>query len=409
MSTRARRYRFGMPGAALLAIVLCAGDRAVAQDQPTTVSTDAAPSHLGGWLFTPTLVYSGGWDDNVLLHDRGDSTTGDFLTVINPRGVLDYNGRHLQFSGNYNGAFLLYRTLHALNSYDQNAGLALQGQVSRHLAVFVTDTAAIIPTTASVEFYGVPFLRTGSRINETRGGVQLAFTKATSISAAYTADWVGFDNNATFGNQYLRGGHSQGGTASIRHQLTSHLAFIGDYNIQHGTVSGLTGGFDVQNTEAGVEYRLSNVTQVSVAAGVARLGVNSFGPARTGPAWRAALTRQLRKAGLDLTYGRSFVPSYGFGGTTQNEEATARIRLPLGRRVMTQSSVAWRRNEPLTTGDLKLVSWWFDSAIGYSLTPWLRVEGFYNGVNQTIDRPGGTLDRNHIGFQFVLSQPVRIQ
>jgi hypothetical protein len=401
--------RFLLAALAALTIVLYAGDRAAGQERTTSASPEASAPHVAGWLFTPMLVYSGGWDDNVLLHDQGDTTTGDFITVVNPRGALDYAGRHTQFAAHYDGAFLLYRTLNTLNSYDQRASLSVENQVTRHITIFAADNAAITPTTAAVEFFGVPFLRTGSRINQARGGVQIALAKRTSITASYTAEWVGFDDNATFGNEFLRGGQSQGVTGSIRHHLGSRLALIGDYNVQHGTVANRAGGFDVQNSEAGIEYRLSDVTKVTAAAGFARLGVSSFGPARTGPALRAGVTRQLRKAALDLGYSRSFVPSYGFGGTMQNEEATARVQLPLGRRTMAQSSLAWRSNEPLTPGDLKLVSWWFDGAIGYSLTPWLRIEGFYNGANQKIDRPGGILNRNHVGFQFVLSQPVRIQ
>jgi hypothetical protein len=112
---------------------------------------------------------------------------------------------------------------------------------------------------------------------------------------------------------------------------------------------------------------------------------------------------------LELAYGRSFVPSYGFGGTQQNEEVTARIHGPLGRRLYAQTSLAWRRNEPLTVGELKLVSWWFEGALGFNVRPWMRVEGFYNGVRQTIDRPGGLLNRNRIGVQLVAAQPVRMQ
>ena len=64
---------------------------------------------------------------------------------------------------------------------------------------------------------------------------------------------------------------------------------------------------------------------------------------------------------------------------------------------------------PLTVGELKLVSWWFEGALGFNVRPWMRVEGFYNGVRQTIDRPGGLLNRNRIGVQLVAAQPVRMQ
>ena len=86
MSIRNRPTWFGALGVAVLAVVLSGGDRVAAQDQTPAASTDSTP-RLAGWLFTPTLIYSGGWDDNVLLHGQGDATTGDFLTVVNPRGV----------------------------------------------------------------------------------------------------------------------------------------------------------------------------------------------------------------------------------------------------------------------------------------------------------------------------------
>jgi hypothetical protein len=142
---------------------------------------------------------------------------------------------------------------------------------------------------------------------------------------------------------------------------------------------------------------------------VSRLAVTEFSAAQTGPAWRLGLTRQLRAAAIDLLYNRSFVPSYGFGGTTQNEEATARLRVPFGRRVYSTSALSWRRNEPLITGDLPLSSYWIEGTVGYAATPWVRLEAFYSGTQQTIDRPGGTLNRNRIGFQVTTAKPVRVQ
>ncbi len=408
MSARNPRNRFVALILAALVIALVAAPGAAGQDRPAPSTEPSAPQ-VAGWVFTPMLIYSESWDNNVLFHNQGDTTTGDFMTVLNPRGSLNYSGRHTQFSGSYDGAFLLYRTLSPLDSYDQHASVSLQEQVTRHLTLFATDTGGITPTTAAIQFYGVPFLRIGSRIDEARSGIQLAVSNRTSLMVAYTAEWVGFDQTAAFGNQFLAGGRSQGLASTFKHRLNSRVALIGDYNIQHGTVHNQFGNFNVQNSTAGVEYLLSDVTAVSVEAGVSRLGVSGFGPARTGPAWRAGLTRQLHKAALELSYNRTFVPAFGFGGTMQNEEGTALIRLPLGRRVTARSSLAWRRNQPLTIGEPKLVSWWLESAIGYGLTPWLRVEGTYNGAKQTVAAPGGTLTFAQYGFQFVLSQPVRIQ
>jgi len=110
-----------------------------------------------------------------------------------------------------------------------------------------------------------------------------------------------------------------------------------------------------------------------------------------------------------VLYNRAFVPSYGFGGTTQNEELTARLNLPLSRRLSSRSSFAWRTNDPLTLGDLSLRSWWIEESIGYNVQPWVRMEAFYAGTRQTIDRPGGLMTRNRFGFQIITVKPLRIR
>ena len=51
-----------------------------------------------------------------------------------------------------------------------------------------------------------------------------------------------------------------------------------------------------------------------------------------------------------------------------------------------------------TLGELPLRSFWVEGSVGYAATPWVRIEGFYAGTHQTIDRPGGELDRNRVGI-----------
>ena len=53
-------------------------------------------------------------------------------------------------------------------------------------------------------------------------------------------------------------------------------------------------------------------------------------------------------------------------------------------------------------------SLWFDAAVGYSLTRWLRAETFYSGTHQT-STARGNVDRARIGIQFVTFKPVRIE
>jgi uncharacterized protein (PEP-CTERM system associated) len=357
----------------------------------TSANTQAPP----GWSVTPSLGYSGSWDDNVLIRGNGDARASDFLNVVNPRGAVDFNGRRGQLSASYDGAFVLYRDLNSLNSFDQHASFVGRRLLTPHVAIFARNTAASVPTTELAQFIAVPFLRTGSRLDDLRTGIEASFTKRTSAIVSYDFQWVEFDHSQP-GSEALRGGHSHGGTFGLRHLLTERMALTADYDLQHATIG--TGGqtFDVQNVWAGGDYKLSDVTHVFAAGGVSRLGVTQFSEVHMGPAWRMGLVRQFRTAGLDLLYTRSFVPSYGFGGTMQNEEATARVHLPLGRRLYSTSALSWRRNDPLTAGELPLRSYWIEGSLGYAATPWVRFEAFYAGTHQTIDRPGGVLDRNRV-------------
>jgi hypothetical protein len=93
----------------------------------------------------------------------------------------------------------------------------------------------------------------------------------------------------------------------------------------------------------------------------------------------------------------------------QNQELAGRLQWPLWRRVYTTSTVSWRRDDPLISGELPLRSYWFEGTIGYAATPWVRVEAFYAGTRQTINRPGGVLDRNRVGLQIMTAKPVRIR
>jgi uncharacterized protein (PEP-CTERM system associated) len=392
---------------AVCAAALCGGT-AAAQESNIAAAAPGAVPVPAGWTFTPSITYGGSWDDNVLVRGNGDATARDFLNVINPRAALNLNGRRGQLAAVYDGAFLLYRDLATLNSYDQHASFLGRRLVSPHTALFLHNTAASVPTTELSQFIAVPFIRTGSRLDDLRTGVETAFTKRTSLTASYDFQWVDFDHSQPGADQ-LRGGHSHGASVGMKHALTERFTLTADYDLQHATIGSAAQTFDVQNAWVGGEYRISDLTRTFASAGVSRLGVTDFSGVRTGPAWRLGLTRAFRTAGADLLYSRSFVPSYGFGGTMQNEEATARFRIPLSRRIYGTSALSWRRNDPLTQGELPLRSYWVEGTLGYAATPWVHLELFFAGTRQTIDRPGGTVDRNRIGFQVTTAKPVRVQ
>jgi len=394
---------------ALLAALALGAEPAAGQEANLRPAPEANALAPVGWSLTPAIAYSGAWDDNVLVRGKGDTAPADFLNVINPRGTLDYNGPRGQVSGTYDGAFLLYRDLGSLDSYDQHGWIYARRLISRHVALFVRDSAASVPTTELAQFVAIPFERTGSRIDDLRSGIEIAFTKRTSIAAGYDFEWVDFDHSQP-GAESLLGGHSHGGSANLRHTLNARLTLTADYSLQHAIVSTTAETFDVQNGSVGVEYKLSDLTHVLAAAGISRLASTAAFASRTGPAWRLGLSRHFRTADVDLGYARSFVPSWGFGGTMQNEEANARLRVPIARRIYTWGGVSWRRNDPLVAEiEPPLRSLWVEGSLGYAMTPYVHVEVFYGGTHQSIDRPGGIIDRNRFGFQVITAKPMRIR
>ncbi len=392
---------------------------------PMTPRADVPTPVVRGWVFTPSLAYGLSWDDNILIQGRGEDTRWDVMNAVSPRGGLDYRDRRTTFSAAYDGTILLYSRIRDLNAYDQRGTLSARRLLSPRLTVVADGNLAISPTTELTEIIGVPFIRTGARIGGIRGGVEAILSRSTVLTAAYTAQAVSFRRGQQEAANALRGGHSQGGTAGVRHRLSARTALTADYDFQHATLTGPvdpaaptgTSGagvpgaddtFDIHNGAVGVERRDSRLFTYSAALGISRLGVSSAGPARTGPMWRLGLSRQFERSVLDLGYSRSFVPSYGFGGTVQNEQLTAQARAPLARRLSGHASVSWRRNEPLTLDDPALWSWWIEGGVAYMLRPWLHMDAFYSTDRQRIDRPGGAIARNRIGLQLATGRAVRI-
>ena len=62
----------------------------------------------------------------------------------------------------------------------------------------------------------------------------------------------------------------------------------------------------------------------------------------------------------------------------------------------------------LDIGVIRLRSMFYTATAGYSVSRWLRAEGFFTGAHQT-SSARGEVDRARIGFQFVTSKPVRIE
>ncbi|MEQ1729682.1 MAG: hypothetical protein ABL982_15020 [Vicinamibacterales bacterium] len=360
-----------------------------------------------GWSVTPRVNTSVAWDDNVLVQGAADTLATDLNTTVTPGGSLDFVGRRGAVSASYMGAVQLYRDFSALNSYDQSMHVSARRRLSSHMLLFAQQSFSRTRTTELPALAGVPFLRIGARIADVRGGVEGSLTKRLSFSGSYNFQWIAFDKDPVRGISLL-GGHAHGGTASAKHKLSSRTTLTADYDLQRARIA--TGGrFTVQNSWAGADVQLDEQSHVYGAFGVARLDAADLGTGRTAPAWKAGYAGRFESAAVDASFARSFVPSYGGGGTLANEELTGSAHVPLGRRAYTEGTLSWRRNEPLVGGNQPLTSVWAGGLVGYALRPWLRVEGFYGRTQQNIDRPGGRLNRNRFGVQVNTATPVRIR
>jgi hypothetical protein len=391
-----------LPSAQALAGQISGGDFS---STPSVPSTSVPTS---GWSLTPSLLYSRTWDDNVLLRAPGDQTIEDFINVINPRGELSYHGRLTDFSARYDGAFVLYRRSDALNSYDQHGGVTGKRRLSKRNTLLLSANAQQSPTTELLQFIGVPFIRVGSFSDDVSVGVETLVNKRLTVVTSANFQQARFDQNQTFATMLL-GGSSVGAAAGLRERISARTTLTADFDAQHATIGAEGDVFDIVHGIAGIDHQLSQNLHVFAAGGFSRLNVSSFGPPRLGPSWRLGLSDHYRSTIIDLVYSRSYVPSFGFGGTMQNEEASASVKMPLSRRFYVQGIVSRRIEDPLVFTFPQLRSIWVQGSVGYTTSTWVRIEGFYAGTRQTTVVPDQMLSHDQIGVQVIASKPVRIR
>jgi hypothetical protein len=165
-----------------------------------------------------------------------------------------------------------------------------------------------------------------------------------------------------------------------------------------------------QDAGGTLHYGLGTRTTVSLAGGWAFLNDQLLNEQRNGAYLRSEITHDARRATLGAAFERTFVPSFGFGGSNQSEQLRGFVRMPFDRhRLYYQGSAAWRRSNPLIANELELDTIWIRSTLGYSASRWLRVEGFHAFTRQDSQVTGGEINRHRVGVQVVVSQPMRIQ
>ena len=375
-----------------------------------------AQQPVAGWVFTPSISFGGTWDDNVLLVNPGTNPPSDYGSPIGPSISLGYNGKRTRFSTGYGGSMMRYVTLDDLNSFQQSLRARLDHRHSARLSFFAQESFASAPTTDVLQFAGVPFYRTGSRLNAASGGVGVALTKHTSLRSVYTLRSAAFDRNQLSGTQ-LRGGHSHEVMTAVERMLSPHLMIGAEYEftraiVSSQTASGLSGPedrFNMQTASITTQYEVAEGTTLSGGVGVAQLGAGLTHEGRTGPQWRAAVSQRLGRGVVAASFRRAYIPSFGFGGTMQNEQRMANIRMPIGRtRAFVDGAVSWLSNDPLDADQPSLQSAWVSTSLGYYATRWLTLEGFYERTQQDSQRAGGQLERNQLGFRITAVKPIKL-
>jgi hypothetical protein len=399
------RILAGRMATGLLAAALWAAPTAAQQQEQ---STEFQSFRIPGWSFTPSVAIGVVRDSNVALSapraSLGD-TQGDTLVNVVPGGQLEFLGKRADFSANYRGFLRRYMEVDGLDGFDQRASLSFRRAMSRRWSLFVRDSYVDSPTTDEVEVNGVPFRRTGSRMNTLAAGSDFRLTKFTTLSTRYDSTWVTFDRPDAF----LTGGWIQGIRGEIDRQLSERVSVGGQYGYRTASLD--EGNRDLSFQDAGgvLRFALGPHTRATAEAGVATLNDRTKSDSRSGPYMRLGIAHVLEYATVGGGYERQYVPSFGFGGASSSQELRGYVLMPLGRqRLYVQGSGAWRRTMPFESESLQLDTIWLRSTLGYAATRWSRLEALYTYTRQDSIITGGEVGRHRVGVQFVISQPMRI-
>jgi len=396
-----------------VALSICAAASLSAQEAVGTTRAMPEPASAPGWTFTPAFGYGLTYDDNISMFGVhvAEETNDDLIAAYQPSIDLGYRGRHTRLETDYSGSFLNYRTFSGLNRWDQRGKVELRREESARVKWFLRGSGAAIPSTDLIELGGIPYRRTGATDFEGRAGVTVALGARDSIGSSFMDQVIDFEHTMD-PRPVLRGGQVLESLNVWRHRMTGRLSVGTDYSFRRAAVTGDNEQFSIHAAEAAVDYELSPTWTFSGGAGLSYLESTASTASRTGPAWRAAFDWRRNSTSFHVGYIRSFIPSFGFGGTIQNEEAGVGFRTALfhSRRWYTDQSAVFRNDQPLTSTyeQLPLRSLRTNSVLGFAPGPWVRLEAYYGRTQQSSLRAGGQLFRNRVGFQIVTSKPVRV-
>jgi hypothetical protein len=377
----------------------------VSQDLPSEFESWRLP----GWSFTPGATFGLLYDSNVALAppDVNKKTAGDKLLAVEPMGQLEYYSARTSFSSGYRGLFRRYVDLNGLDDSEQRGFFTLQEKLTRRVTLNATDNLAQAATTDQLQLNGVPFERTGGRYNDFAGGVDSRLSRTVDLAARFESTWVSFDQRV---NTALIGGVVNGVNAELSRRLNERVSLGVENDLRFATLDQGTRQLMFEEIGGTFHYRLTDITSVDAAGGIAHLLDRTHDVTRDGPYVKVGVMHRASRATIGGSYNRSYVPSLVFGGTNQSQEATGYVQMPFSRnRWYLQESVAWRRTNPFISTELPLSSIWIHNLVGYGITRWFRIEGYYDFSGQNNQQVEGQITRHLAGVQFVVAQPVRIR
>ena len=391
----------------IVAAIISAGAASVAsaQDQPSEFESWRLP----GWTITPGVTFGTLWDSNVAVSFpklSGERPDSDRLWEMEPFGQLEFYGPRTDFLGDFHGFLRRYSSFDQLDAFESRATVNLRQRMTRRVTFFVTDSYLRAATTDLVELNGVPFQRMGSRYNGFASGLESRLTRTTDLLVRYEQTWVDFAKK----DAALAGGFVNGVHADATRRVTERSSVGAEYGVRWADLNPGTHLLIYQDVGGIYRYRTGTRTTFEVAGGLAHLFDRTRNITRSGPYVRASMIHHTERATIGADVSRSYVPSLVFGGTNQAEEARGYVQMPLSRnRLYVEESAAWRRTDPFIAVELPLDSIWIHTLLGYEIQRWVRIEVYHQLTRQNTRVEHGQINRQLVGVQFVVAQPMRIR
>ncbi len=364
---------------------------------------------LPGWTITPGVTLGALWDSNVAIafpKVAGESPASDSLWTMEPFGQVEYYDARTSFSGGYHGFLRRYSQYSALDAFDARGEASYRERLTRRVTLFLNEYYLRSATTDFVELNGVPFQRLGSRYNNFAGGIESRLTRSLDFSARYELTWVDFEKKSAA----LAGGFVNGVHTDLTHRFNERVSFGGEYSLRWADLNQGVNLLTFQDAGAVVQYHAGPRTQLEFAGGIAHLLDRTRDITRTGPYVRANISHRAERFTAGAEYLRSYVPSLAFGGTNQSQEARVWVQMPISRnRWYLQEAAAWRRTDPFIALELPLNSMWINTLLGYEIQRWFRIEVYDQFTRQDTRLVHGQINRQLVGVQFVVAQPMRIR